>query len=291
MISINEELPEVFSFRSAVFGHGWVDLQPFRYDPVKNLLNYSCQLSAGLETNLTIGYEPDHTLSVMYTQGSADEIRTIVRRVFRLKEVFSGLYHLTDKSKRLNWIKEKSAGRMLCCGSLWEDLVKMICTTNCNWAMTKIMVTNLIGQLSGNGVFPSPEMVAGCTETFLREKVRLGYRAPYVLNLARDITEGKADLTAIENWSGDDISLYKHLLSIKGIGPYAAGSLMKLIGRYRHPAPDSWSRKKFMQIYNLNEPPTDNDIEKKYNKYGKWAGLIFWLEVTREWYFIAPVTE
>jgi len=285
------ELPEVFSFRSAVFGHGWVDLQPFRFDPEKNLLNYSCQLSAGQETSLTIGYEPEHRLAVMYTQGGEDELRAIIRRIFRLNEDFSGLYNLTDRSKRLQWIKAKSAGRMLCCGNLWEDVVKMICTTNCNWAMTKIMVTNLIDHLSGNGVFPSPDMVAGCTEVFLREKVRLGYRAPYILSLARNIMEGKADLMSIENWPGDDHSLYKHLLSIKGIGPYAAGSLMKLVGHYRHPAPDSWSRKKFMQIYNLNELPSDNEIEKRYRKYGKWAGLIFWLEVTREWYFVTPVAE
>jgi hypothetical protein len=58
--------------------------------------------------------------------------------------------------------------------------------------------------------------------------------------------------------------------------PAAAGSLMKLLGYYQRTAPDSWSRKKFMQI---------RGYTSYYEPFGKWAGLVFWLEMTKAWYF------
>ena len=122
----------------------------------------------------------------------------------------------------------------------------------------------------------------------MREKVRLGYRAPYILDLARDITSGTTNMKEIENWQEDEAALYKRLLKIKGIGPYAAGSMLKLLGYYSYPAPDSWSRKRFMLKYGYADPPTDNQIQTHYQRYGKWTGLVFWLDMTNDWHDQSP---
>ena len=285
METFNLGLPHNFSFQSTVYSHGWIDLAPFAYDPDRRILAYHIIDPTGQTLQLAVEYSDDHSLQVQYDKGIRSYIKKVITRIFRLDEDLSGLYKLADESPQLRWIADKSVGRLLRSGSLWEDLIKMICTTNCSWVMTRNMITNLIIELSPGKAFPTPEMVAACDESFLRKKVKLGYRAPYISELAGNIIEERLDLEAIENWDGNDETLYRQLLQIKGIGPYAAGSLLKLLGFYRHPAPDSWSRKKFMQIFSLSEVPTDSEIEKHYQSYASWAGLVFWLEMTKDWYF------
>ncbi len=281
---IRLKAPEIFSFTSTIFSHGWVDLPPFEYDRREGLLKYYILENPERETDIAIKFHKRNYLEIIFSNRQQRAIEKIVSRILFLDAEFSEFYRLIEKIPRHRWIIDKAAGRLLRCGSLWEDMVKMICTTNCNWAMTRKMITNLIEKLSPGKSFPLPEMVAGCSEAFLREDVRLGYRSGYILKLARDITSGAIDLASFENSADDETVLYRRLLKINGIGPYAAGNLLKLLGYYLHPAPDSWSRKKFMQIYGLKELPTDADIIKQYKEYGAWAGLIFWLEMTKEWY-------
>ena len=44
----------------------------------------------------------------------------------------------------LSWIPEKRAGRLLRSPTVFEDLVKTICTTNCSWSLTRSMVSNIV---------------------------------------------------------------------------------------------------------------------------------------------------
>ncbi len=282
------ELPKIFSFQSTLHSHGWIDLPPFFFDPATGVLQYYYLDMTEREIAINIKYNGNHFLEIQSTADDLVFVKKIITRIFRLDADVSKLYRLAAKKPQHRWIITKAAGRLLCSGSLWEDMVKMICTTNCSWTMTRIMVTNLIKEISSGNAFPSPEMVSSCDEPYLREKVRLGYRSRYILELARDICTDRIDLNEIENWKNGENTLYRRLLQIKGIGPYAAGSLLKLLGHYRHPAPDSWSRKRFMQLYDLKNQPSDNDIINFYKRYGSWGGLIFWLEMTEEWYLKLP---
>ena len=281
---IRLKVPEIFSFTNTIFSHGWVDLQPFEYDRQAGLLRYYILENPERETDMAIKFHRSNYLEIISANGLRSTIEKTVSRIFRLDADYSEFYRLIEKIPKHRWVIEKAAGRLLCCGSLWEDMVKMICTTNCNWAMTRKMITNLIEKLSPGKSFPLPQMIARCSEKFLREDIRLGYRSAYILKLARDIASGAIALDSFENSTAEERDLYSRLLTINGIGPYAAGNLLKLLGHYRHPAPDSWSRKKFMQIYGFQELPSDSDIIKHYEEYGAWAGLIFWLEMTEEWY-------
>src|SRR5881296_130475 len=46
-----------------------------------------------------------------------------------------------------DWIPKARAGRLLRSPSLFKDIVKMICTTNCSWSATQRMVQNLVQKL------------------------------------------------------------------------------------------------------------------------------------------------
>ncbi len=282
-------VPEDFSFNSTLYSHGWIDLAPFAYINRSDTIRYKFFGQDETVTDLKITWSEQHFLELSYDHGEEMDIRSTVKRIFRLDEDLSEFYDLIDGIPDLQWIREKGAGRMLRSGSLWEDLVKMLFTTNCSWAMTRHMVNNIMEKIADGKAFPTPAMIAAHSETFLREKVRLGYRAPYVHALAWSVVEGKADLAEIENWQSTEESLFRRLLGIKGIGPYAAGSLMKLLGHYQRTAPDSWSRKKFMQFRGHTSMPGDAEISVYYEPFGKWAGLVFWLEMTKTWYFQSEV--
>jgi hypothetical protein len=74
------------------------------------------------------------------------------------------------------------------------------------------------------------------------------------------------------------------VLSVKGIGEYAAGNIMKLLGRYDYLGLDSWVRKKFSELHRGGRKTSDTSIERHYKQFGKWKGLFFWLEMTKDWY-------
>jgi N-glycosylase/DNA lyase len=172
---------------------------------------------------------------------------------------------------------------------MFEDAVKMICTTNCTWGLTTLMVTNLVRSFGlsapdGSKAFPTPEAIAGTSERFLRKEVKAGYRAPYILELAQKVASAKTDVEAWRSSEAPTEELFKDMRTVKGIGPYAAGNLLKLCGRYDYLGLDSWVRGKYYEIHSKGRAVKDNTIERHYQKYGTWRGLFFWLEMTRHFH-------
>jgi len=79
----------------------------------------------------------------------------------------------------------------------------------------------------------------------LRSEAGLGYRAPYVVELAQAVAWGDLDL---ESLKADDIptaDVRKTLLAIKGVGAYAAANLLMILGTTTFcpstPGHSSWS--------------------------------------------------
>lgn len=151
------------------------------------------------------------------------------------------------------------------------------------------MVTNLVAHL-GEGMsktlhsFPTPSAIAASSEKYLRKKIKSGYRSPYLMELAERVASKELD---IEAWRSSDLptdELFIQMRAVKGIGPYAAGNIMKLIGRYDYLGLDSWVRAKYYELHRKGRKVKDSTIEKHYEPYGKWRGLIFWLEMTRYWH-------
>ena len=57
---------------------------------------------------------------------------------------------------------------------------------------------------------------------------------------------------------------------------------MTLIGRYSRLILDSWTRPKYAKL-NGGEPVPDAEILARFAPYGRYAGLAFWLYLTRDW--------
>src|SRR3989442_871128 len=84
----------------------------------------------------------------------------------------------------------------------------------------------------GQVVLLTPEQVAAAREDVFQTDIRLGYRNAYILQLARDLAEGRRDLEALKTTTLPVKELKKELKSMMGVGDYAAHTLMMILGRY-----------------------------------------------------------
>lgn len=286
--------PENFHFRSLLYSHGWPDLAPFNISgddgELRTVISLSpsrhviARITEGKQL-VVVRCETDRTLSAI----DKSTVTRIVSAVCRLDESLDEFHALCGKEPHLRWIPKIDGGRMLRSATVFEDIVKMICTTNCSWSLTKIIVNNLTSKLGcplGDGIwsFPTPEAIASKSERWLRKETSSGYRAPYLLEFARRIASGTLTVEQLRTAEMSTDELYAHLRTIKGVGHYAAGNLLKLLGHYDYLSIDSWIRAQFFAIHKNGRKVTDATIEKHYAHYGKWRGLVCWLEMTREWH-------
>jgi N-glycosylase/DNA lyase len=212
-----------------------------------------------------------------------------VRHILRLDDPLEEFYFLTDNEDRLKWVSTSKAGRLIRSATVFEDMVKTMCTTNCSWALTRNMVRNLVHNLGepatgGGHAFPTPEALASVDEKFYRDEIRAGYRSPYFLELAEAVASGKLDP---ESWLTSDLptdELKKEIKRVKGFGDYAADNLLKLIGRYNGLALDSWLRSQFYKKHNREKVCPDKKIERHYKNFGDWKGLAIWCDMTERWF-------
>jgi 3-methyladenine DNA glycosylase/8-oxoguanine DNA glycosylase len=217
-------------------------------------------------------------------------LRQVVARMLNLDEDLTPLYTAAAADPELAWISA-GAGRMFRSPTVFEDVVKTICTTNCTWSATERMVSALVARLgeeSAGGfgrAFPAPAAMASARAAFYRDVVRAGYRGAYLKALAADVASGSLDLEELRAAGPDDLpddELAARLLALPGVGPYAAAHVMMLLGRHSRLILDSWTRPKYARL-NGGRKASDRQIERRFKRYGSYAGLAFWLHLTRDW--------
>ena len=279
------ETPADFSFFHTIHSHGWSDLKPFEVDEAKGFLKYTFKDAVSPTCATVTGSVKGLSVNLSRSVKNTAKIANSIRHIFRLDEQLHEFYGRLDERSGMLWAAEAKAGRLLRSPTVWEDLVKTMCTTNCSWGLTKNMVTNLVDKLGENGtVFPTVEAMAAVDEKFYREEIRAGYRSPYFVELAAAVANGNVDP---ESWLVSDLptaDLKKEIKGVKGIGDYAAENLLKLLGRYDGLALDSWLRAQFYKKHNRGKVCPDKKIIKHYSKYSEWQGLAIWCDMTEEWF-------
>lgn len=211
-----------------------------------------------------------------------------IRYMIRLEEDLSPFYLAAAAEPTLAWVTA-GAGRMLRSPTVFEDLIKTICTTNCAWSGTVRMVSALVRERGmpaemapERHAFPLPEAIADAPEDFFRDVARAGYRGPYLKALADDVISGRLDLEALTDPELPDQEVADKLLAIAGVGPYAMAHMMMLLGRYRRLVLDSWTRPKYRRLSGRPRV-TDKGIARAFARYREFAGLAFWLTLTEDW--------
>jgi 3-methyladenine DNA glycosylase/8-oxoguanine DNA glycosylase len=130
--------------------------------------------------------------------------------------------------------------------------------------------------------------MAQAGDEFYAGVAKAGYRGAYLRAIAADVAEGRLDLEALADPALPDAEVTERLLALPGVGPYACAHVMMLLGRYRTLILDSWTRPTYRRIAGRPRV-TDKGIERAFRRYREYAGLAFWLMLTRDWVPEAPL--
>lgn len=283
--------PPGFVYERTLNSHGWCRLLPFHVDQRERLHGVVARPEGGA---LAYRLAPYRGCIVVATAGPVTDadrrlLRDTTRRVLNLDLDLSGFHGRVRHIDGMQWIAATDSGRFLRSASLFEDVVKLILTTNCSWAFTTQMVramVNCYGEATAEGTraFPEAAAIAKAGAKRLRQRVRAGYRAPLLARLARQVADGSTDPDAWEHDTRDPLELRRELLQLPGVGPYVAENVLRFLGRPAGLGLDSWLRAKYARVYHGGRRVTDRTIARRYAKLGPWGGLALWCEMTRDWF-------
>lgn len=285
------ETPSNFNLETAVCGHGWYDLAPFVWNADSKSLSYVFRSANGKAVSKGVVSEGPHGIIVRLDRASVgqEKVERDIRHILRLDDEMSEFYKVASSKVGTQWVQNRGAGRLLRSGTVFEDLVKTLCTTNCSWALTRKMVENIVtklGEPAGKGAnaFPTVEAMASVDEDFYRNEIKAGYRSPFFVELAQKVATGEIDPESFLHSDLPTPELKTEIKKIKGFGDYAADNLLKLLGRNDGLALDSWLRARFYEKHNKGKTCPDKKITRHYSKYGKWQGLMIWCDMTEDWF-------
>jgi 3-methyladenine DNA glycosylase/8-oxoguanine DNA glycosylase len=274
--------------------HGVADLPPSSVDEERRRLVTTVPLSGRRARTLLLSEAGGSRARVevlgppLGARGRG-QVTDLLRVMLNLEEDLSGFYEAASQDPELAWVTS-GAGRMLRSPTVFEDVVKTICTTNCAWSGTVRMVSALVERLGepsegGNGrAFPTPAAMAAAPEAFYRDVARAGYRGPYLRTIALGVAERTIELELLRSAAPEDLpddEVAARLLALPGVGPYAAAHVMMLLGRHSRLVLDSWTRPKWARLNGRRAK--DTTIERRFRRYGRFAGLAFWLRLTEDW--------
>lgn len=301
-ISFSIAVPHPFRFRLMILSHGWCDLAPFVWNEKSRSLDtvFSVGESA-IALRITSGkdLQKGQTLRVVQRGGKPltpemkRDVKERIRWMFRLREDFGPFHRMCGENAVLPWVEDGGLGPFLRNPGLFEEFVKILFTTNVNWGGTKWM-TRLLLRACGTPVkpwhgegdapiaFPPAEVVAGMSEKRLRSDVRVGYRAPYLLELAEGVASGRTNLIQFTDPAWETEDLARAIRSLKGFGPYAVNSALLTLGRYDRLILDSWIRKTVAAVHFRSKKTSDKRIEKHYARFGEWKVLACWFDCAWE---------
>ena len=181
----------------------------------------------------------------------------------------------------------RNYGRMFRSPTLFEDMVKTMTSCNVTWRNT-ITMNRLLCEHVGDGGFPTPRQVIAFGTDALRTRCKVGYRAERIVRLAERFGEDDQLQRELEDDAAETGVIYERLLKLHGIGPYAAGNICHLLGRYERLAIDSETYRHFSQHHRVPRPAAkdlaglkrfNQQITEHYHRYQPYAFKAYWFEL------------
>ncbi len=267
-----------FDFEHLVLSHGWAFLAPFEWDEDRRVLRRRF-LVEGHGFNVEFSYRGvgDRAMLCCSTGRGADsDIRAALtaaaRRMFWLESDFSELWDLCRGSSELGYVSQRRCGGMLRSPTVFEDIIKTICTTNCDWRNTKRMCESLCSLQ--DGAFPDATTLLRMPASTLRSRTSMGYRVRTVRTVARQWANGKLP---IEEWAreGDYSRIRESLGGIWGIGEYSINHILVLLGDFSQIPVDSEVLQYLRQAHFGGAPVDGKAAVVPFQRFGKYQYIAY----------------
>ncbi len=205
-----------------VASHGWASLAPWGWDPETGVLARIERIDRDVGTVAAAQHDPT-TIVIRYDGFPATTEPQIIARVRRWLSADWDPAEAVAALGEDGALIRQGGGRLLRCSSFSEDFVKTVLTINTAWSSTRRMAAALVAE-PGAGAFPLPEAILDYGEPLLRERAKLGFRAPTVVSTTRSMLED-----GVIDQNGEGEPEYDYLIGLKGIGPYAAAHCRLLL--------------------------------------------------------------
>ncbi len=274
--------PPDMNFHSVIHSHGWPSLAPF-----SRLENEGVRYTLALPTGRVVTFDMVGAAEGVGVEtmadldaDEADAVQSTVRRIFNMDLDLTPFYDWADDTV-YEWARERGVGRVLISPTLWEDLVKVLCTTNTTWSQT-VSMSARISELGPQGAagahaFPAAGTLGAMDPEALNERIRVGYRIKGLHKLATAIDTGATDPEAWRALDAD--AAFKAVRGLHGFGDYAAGTIMRYLGHYHRISIDTVAREVFAGVHRNGEKAADDkEIAAHYAQHGAWQGLVQWLD-------------
>tara|TARA_B100000029_G_C17589184_1_gene962011 strand:- start:119 stop:991 length:873 start_codon:yes stop_codon:yes gene_type:complete len=263
-------LPYNLSIQHTVNSHGWVNLDPWKWDHTSQTLSRIENLGNSISSTISINQKNLNTIVIKSPNLNPESIELIKKIVFRWISAEWNPNKIIELSKYLNndifHFLNIGGGRFLRSSTFYEDVCKTILTINTNWASTRRMTSNLVG-ITNDSSFPHPLDIINTGQKSLKSDLRLGFRSRVIYETTMTCLERKL---INENGELIDKSIsYEDLLKLRGIGPYAASHIMFLEHDFSRIPIDSSVTSYFLNNLGVKK----DDIETIFEPWGIYAFL------------------
>ncbi|MEO0511531.1 MAG: hypothetical protein AAF108_01365 [Planctomycetota bacterium] len=272
-----------------VCSYGYFLLAPNHWDPADQTFRTTLLLEGGATTaviaqrlarrgsSLTARF--DRPLSRPEQADARAQIARMLNLAQDVDEIRA--FHRVDP----RW-RRSGRGRLMRSVSLFEDVIKTVTSCNVAWPNTINMNRNfceVLGKRSPSGyfAFPSPVKLARTRPGTLRGRCRVGYRDERLIALAKLFAEGRIDEAWLASPDTPNDDAFAFLLSLPGIGPYAAGNIMQLLGRYSRLALDTESVRHARTVLGMRGESASimKRLARHYEPFGEHKFRSYWFEL------------
>ncbi len=216
---------------------------------------------------------------IIFQNISYEEFNTIWRKYFDLDRDYNAIKNKLSQDEVLSRAINYGSGIRLLQQDVWECLLSFIISSNNMIPRIKSIIASLSEQygkkISYKGkeyhTFPKPEDLYNKAIEDLAF-CRSGYRCKYILDAARQVTEGAVKINELKQMDTNEAR--KELMKIKGVGPKVADCVLLFsLNKYDVFPTDVWIKRIVENLY-LGDEVKIKDIHAFASKqYGELAGF------------------
>ena len=188
---------------------------------------------------------------IIIEHSNREDFENFWAEYFDLERDYGAIIKSFAENETLKKAAEAASGIRILRQEPWEALCSFIISQNNNIPRIKGIIERLCQNFGekrgGMYTFPSAETLARLTPDDLAV-IRSGFRAKYIIDAARKVTNNEIDLKSLKTLSYDDAKA--ELLKIKGVGPKVADcALLYGCGHIEAFPKDVWIKRALTEFF------------------------------------------
>nr|VDD35065.1 unnamed protein product [Brassica oleracea] len=310
-----KEFERKFDMEKAVCNHGFFMMAPNVWDPKSKSLTRPLTLSNSSSVSVTISHPRTLSFLVIQVHGINNVSRVdeelILRQVGRMLRISAEDDRDVTEFQQLHEdAKKYGFGRIFRSPFLFEDMVKSILLSNITWERTLGMASSLCilqskladGTVSSqtnkkrkrvvkarketSGNFPSAKEIASLDKELINEHCKLGYRANWIVKLAKMVESGKLNLEEMESRDMKAEEVSEKLKKLKGFGPFLTATVLMCIGYYHLVPSDTETLRLFREVHvnvECSKETLETAAQSFYDRFSPFQSLAYWFDLIQNY--------